>query len=56
MDNNISVLSSNYSFYGDISNRIMNILKKLPIVEVYSIDEAFFILDLKNERDSFLIN
>ena len=47
MDNNISVLSSNYSFYGDISNRIMNILKKnLPIVEVYSIDEAFFILDL----------
>ena len=54
MDNNISVLSSNYSFYGDISNRIMNILKKnLPIVEVYSIDEAFFILDLKNERDIF---
>ena len=53
-DNNISVLSSNYSFYGDISNRIMNILKKnLPIVEVYSIDEAFFILDLKNERDIF---
>ena len=28
-DNNISVLSSNYSFYGDISNRIMNILKKI---------------------------
>ena len=54
MDNNISVLSSNYSFYGDISNRIMNILKKnLPIVEVYSIDEAFFILDLKDERDDF---
>ena len=54
IDNNISVLSSNYSFYGDISNRIMNILKKnLPIVEVYSIDEAFFILDLKNERDIF---
>ena len=53
-DHNISVLSSNYSFYGDISNRIMNILKKnLPIVEVYSIDEAFFILDLKNERDIF---
>ena len=53
-DNNISVLSSNYSFYGDISNRIMNILKKnLPIVEIYSIDEAFFTLDLKNERDSF---
>ena len=54
IDHNISVLSSNYSFYGDISNRIMNILKKsLPIVEVYSIDEAFFILDLKNERVGF---
>ena len=54
IDHNISVLSSNYSFYGDISNRIMNILKKnLPIVEVYSIDEAFFTLDLKNQRDSF---
>ena len=53
-DYNISVLSSNYSFYGDISNRIMNILKKnLPIVEVYSIDEAFFTLDLRNQRDSF---
>ncbi len=54
IENNISVLSSNYSFYGDISNRIMNILKKsLPIVEVYSIDEAFFILDLKNDRVSY---
>ena len=54
IDHNIFVLSSNYSFYGDISNRIMNILKKsLPIVEVYSIDEAFFILDLKNERVGF---
>ena len=53
-DHNISVLSSNYSFYGDISNRIMNILKKnLPIVEVYSIDEAFFTLDLKNKSDIF---
>ena len=54
IEHNISVLSSNYSFYGDISNRIMNILKKsLPIVEVYSIDEAFFILDIKNQRDDF---
>ena len=54
IDHNISVLSSNYSFYGDISNRIMNILKKnLPIVEVYSIDEAFFVLDVKNQRNNF---
>ena len=39
----IIVRSSNYSFYGDISGRIMSILKKNCIeVEVYSIDEAFF--------------
>ena len=51
---NVFVLSSNYSFYGDISNRIMNILKKnLAIVEIYSIDEAFFLLDLKNQKEKF---
>ncbi len=53
-NSNITVLSSNYSFYGDISNRIMRILEKnLPIVEVYSIDEAFFVLDLKKKREEF---
>lgn len=50
----INVFSSNYSLYGDISNRIMNILKnELPIVEIYSIDEAFFSLDLKFNREKF---
>ena len=40
--NNISVLSSNYPLYGDMSSRVMNILKQFtPEVEVYSIDEAF---------------
>lgn len=39
---NISVFSSNYALYGDLSNRIMNILKEgCPSIEVYSIDEAF---------------
>ena len=43
----VSVLSSNYSFYGDISNRIMRVLQKsIANVEVYSIDEAFFTLDM----------
>jgi len=38
----ICVFSSNYALYGDLSNRIMNILKTFtPDVEVYSIDEAF---------------
>ncbi|GAB1857582.1 Y-family DNA polymerase [Flavobacteriaceae bacterium MHTCC 0001] len=40
--NNIHILSSNYPLYGDMSNRVMNILAQFtPDVEVYSIDEAF---------------
>lgn len=35
-------LSSNYVLYGDISDRIANILKRFsPKIEVYSIDESF---------------
>ena len=45
--NNIRVLSSNYVLYGDMSERVMNILAKFtPGIEYYSIDEAF--LDLKD--------
>jgi len=40
--NGITVLSSNYALYGDMSHRVMAILKQFtPDVEVYSIDEAF---------------
>jgi DNA polymerase V len=40
--NNISVLSSNYPLYGDMSARVMKILEQFsPEIEVYSIDEAF---------------
>ncbi|NVJ87991.1 MAG: Y-family DNA polymerase [Flavobacteriaceae bacterium] len=40
--NNITVLSSNYPLYGDMSARVMNILAQFsPDVEVYSIDESF---------------
>ena len=50
----VLVLSSNYTFYADISNRIMSILKKsLSSIEVYSIDEAFFILDTKDNKEKF---
>ena len=43
---NISILSSNYPLYGDMSERVMNILHQFsPDVEVYSIDEAFLKLD-----------
>ncbi len=40
--NHIHVLSSNYPLYGDMSSRVMSILKQFtPDVEVYSIDESF---------------
>jgi DNA polymerase V len=36
------VFSSNYTLYGDLSSRVMNILRGLsPEIECYSIDEAF---------------
>lgn len=39
---NIAVFSSNYPLYGDMSQRVMNILSTYtPDIEVYSIDEAF---------------
>lgn len=42
----IKVFSSNFTLYGDMSRRIMQILKDLcPDMEVYSIDEAFLRLD-----------
>lgn len=38
----IQVFSSNYTLYGDLSNRIMSLLRTFtPDLEVYSIDEAF---------------
>jgi len=38
----VHVYSSNYSLYGDISRRVMDVLRlSCPDVEVYSIDEAF---------------
>ena len=41
-ENNVKVFSSNYSLYGDISQRVMEILLGFsPEVEIYSIDEAF---------------
>lgn len=57
--NSVQVFSSNYALYGDISRRIMTILKNLfPIIEYYSIDEAF--LDLSNmsikNMNSFIID
>ena len=42
----VKVFSSNYSLYGDMSSRVMEILRQMsPEVEVYSIDEAFLLLE-----------
>jgi DNA polymerase V len=42
----IKCFSSNYSLYGDMSQRVMNSLQRLcPDIEIYSIDEAFLKLD-----------
>lgn len=41
-ENNVHVFSSNYTLYGDMSERVMKILSLfIPRMEIYSIDEAF---------------
>ena len=41
------VYSSNYNLYGDMSDRVMMVIKKLVTdVEVYSIDECFIDVSL----------
>jgi len=52
----VEVFSSNYTLYGDMSQRVMSIIEaSWPAVEVYSIDEAF--LDLSTlpveQQESF---
>jgi len=45
-EKNITVFSSNYPLYGDLSNRVMEILYQFsPNVEIYSVDEAFMNFD-----------
>ncbi|MCB7480674.1 Y-family DNA polymerase [Christiangramia sediminis] len=40
--NKVTLFSSNYTLYGEMSQRVMNILSTFsPLVEVYSIDESF---------------
>jgi DNA polymerase V len=54
----VHVFSSNYTLYGDLSNRVMSVIDAAwPEVEIYSIDEAF--LDLSTMptslHDSFCL-
>lgn len=46
-DHRVAVFSSNFALYGDLSKRVMAVLKRFtPNLEVYSVDEAF--LDLSH--------
>ena len=44
---NVKVFSSNFSLYADMSARVMRTLERFsPEMQIYSIDEAFLILDV----------
>jgi len=48
----VEVFSSNYTLYGDLSQRVMETLEQFnPNIEVYSIDEAFLSLEGFERRD-----
>lgn len=49
---NVSVLSSNYRLYGDMSTRVMATLSEyFPKMEIYSIDEAFIPFELEDVNE-----
>ena len=50
----VAVLSSNYSLYGDMSRRLMNLLKNYcEQIEIYSIDEAFVSISRPNDENLY---
>ena len=51
--NKVQIFSSNFTLYGDISNRVMSIISRyVPDVEIYSIDEAFIKFDGFSENEA----
>ena len=51
----ITAYSSNYTLYGDMSNRVVQVLKTFtPKIEIYSIDESFLQIEsvLKRYQDT----
>ena len=54
----IQAYSSNYTLYGDMSNRVVQVLRKFtPNLEVYSIDESFLQIEtvLKQHPDTIVL-
>ncbi len=53
----VKVFSSNYPLYGDLSERVMQILAQYsPEVEVYSIDESFLCFNFHGQSEQQLID
>ena len=51
-ENNVAVYSSNYTLYGNMSERVMQVIKEfVPQAEVYSIDEIFADLSQLKYKD-----
>lgn len=51
-EHQVEVFSSNYTLYGDFSQRVMETLEQFsPNIEIYSIDEAFLSLEGFERRD-----
>ncbi len=51
---NVQVFSSNYTLYGDLSQRVLKTLENFtPLIECYSIDEAFLDLSRLKEVNLF---
>ncbi len=49
--NEVEVFSSNYNLYGNISSRVMGVLKNYcDQLEIYSVDEAFLVLNKYSQR------
>ena len=45
----VFVYSSNYTLYGDLSHRVMQVLEQFsPKIEIYSIDEAFLLIETED--------
>jgi DNA polymerase V len=45
----VAVYSSNYTLYGDLSHRVMQVLSQFsPEIEIYSIDEAFLSIQVED--------
>lgn len=48
----VTVFSSNYALYGDMSSRVMKIIEEhVDVLEPYSIDEAFFRLENRTPEE-----